>query len=205
MSTLDVQAAEQKARQYLTAQLGPRAPKHLRLELELAESPLETEGPALIFSFELGEPGECAPASRRHYVCAGQTEPNYFPAYGLEPDDAYSVHVGTRFLLEMEVQKVEEGLEPPGARQRLDEFVANYARGAARTATSLAGLFRCGDEYFAVYRVGLNGADYYCMGADCPPGFYALVDHPPQAALRLHLGKLIRAEARRSDAPAEPA
>jgi hypothetical protein len=61
----------------------------------------------------------------------------------------------------------------------------------------LSRLFRCQDRVFAVYRVRLNGRDVHCFGADCPPGFSELTDHPPLVALRLHLGQLIQAEARR--------
>ena len=60
----------------------------------------------------------------------------------------------------------------------------------------LAGLIRCLDRCFAVYRVVLRGRPVYCLGAGCPPGFYELTDHPPQVALCLHLGQLIREEAR---------
>ena len=61
----------------------------------------------------------------------------------------------------------------------------------------MAALFQCEERLFAVYRLTLNGAETaYFMGGDCPPGFYRLTEHPPQVALRLHLGKLIRAEAR---------
>lgn len=200
---------EAAARAFLAAQFGPRAPGELTIALIVEENPLEGEGRTAIFRFDL-EPGPgaakspgCATADRGHYVAVGATTPNYFPAYDLPPDDAYSFHIGTRFMLEMEIQRVDSGLEPPGARDGLRRFLT--ARGLALdTAEELAALFRCEDDYFAVYRVSIGGVGYYFMGADCPAGFHAMTRHPPQAALRLHLGKLIRREAREGSAEHEP-
>ena len=36
-----------------------------------------------------------------YYVVVGLTEPNYYPAGGLEADDAFVLHLGTRFMLVM--------------------------------------------------------------------------------------------------------
>jgi len=193
----------QAALAYLAEQIRDRAPAGLRLEAEVDERPLEGEGAAAVFSFEL-EPAAKAgseppsPVARKHYVVVGQTEPNYFPAYGLDADDAYSFHIGTRFVLEMGMQLVDASFEPPTARRLLHAALRQFAPGAALERESLAALFRCDEGLFAVYRLTLGGRDVYCMGADCPPGFYELTEHPPQVALRLHLGKLIRAEAARA-------
>lgn len=212
---MDLAAARRQAEQYLAEALGPRAPGALQPQGEFDEAPLEGEARTWLFSFELPAPAIpeasgppataiCANRPTRHYVAAGQTEPNYFPAYDLSPDEAYSFHVGTRFMLEMQVQIVDASLEPPGARDALHAFVREYARGAALEAEALAGLFRCEDAYFAVYRLRLDGQDVYCLGADCPPGFYFLTQYPPQMVLRLHLGNVIRAEARRAANGANP-
>lgn len=203
-STLDgLKPHEQAAVEYLRAQLGEHAPDYLRFEREVDERPLETEGRSFVFSFPLTPPGgeTCAKAgaaaNAKHYVVVGETEPNYFPAYELDSDDAYSFHVGTQFMLMMELRLVDPADEPPNARRALRRFVAEYAKGAACTDEKLAALFRTGDEaHFAVYSLRLNDQDVYCMGADCPPGFYRMTQAPPQAALRLHLGKVIRNEAR---------
>ncbi len=192
---------ETAAREYLAAALGERAPRVLRAEGEIAESPLDGEGEVSIFAFDLVV-GACegahpASGARPHRVVVGRTVPNYYPSFGLNLDDAYSLHVGTRFMLEMQIERVEPGEEPAGAREQ----VAGYVRGTNPRATlddaQLAGLFRCDDKLFAVYKLIISGQPVYCMGADCPPGFYQLTQHPPQVALRLHLGKLIRFEARR--------
>ncbi|MBI5863124.1 MAG: hypothetical protein HZB38_01160 [Planctomycetes bacterium] len=186
---------------YLRAELGPRAPSQAMFEAAFDESPLEGEGPACLFSFELiPSPGAaaCSETERRHFVVVGATTANYFPAYELSADDAYSFHIGTRFMLEMGVQRVDAPVEPPGARERLHAVLREVAAGARLSSPELAGLFRCEDDYFAVYRLSVNDESVYALGADCPPGFYRLTRYPPQTALRLHLGKLIREEARQA-------
>jgi len=198
-TTQEVLDAERQALAYLRDQLGERCPQTLSFEGVFDEQALEGEGRTLIFSFHLPptspSDARCA-APTRHYVAVGQTEPNYFPDYGLHASDAYSFHLGTRFMLVLGVQKVDPSLEPPGAREQMRKFLATYAAGQAIENEQLAGLFRCQDSYFAVYRVRIAGQDYYVRGADCPPGCNPMRAHPPQAALRLHLGKVVRHEAR---------
>jgi hypothetical protein len=57
----------------------------------------------------------------------------------------------------------------------------------------------------AIYRLRVGGLEVYGCGADCPPGFYPLTPHPPQVVLRLHLGQVIRHEARAEAQRAEHA
>ncbi len=191
---------ERAALEYLSGQLGQRAPRTLRFEAVFDENPLEGEGRTELFSFDLPPAiaGSCSAQDLRHYVAVGETVPNYFPGYGLDAEDAYCFHLGTRFMLTMEMQRVDPELEPPGARGAARAFVAAHAPQARVSDPQLAGLFRCEDEYYAVYRLELDGQPVYFMGADCPPGFYRMTSYPPQAALRLHLGKLILAEARQA-------
>jgi len=199
-SDQELRSAEAQAVAYLKEQLGERAPDYVRFEGAFDERPLEGEGRAALFSFEAEAADDgCQPGPLKHYVAVGRTQPNYFPAYEMGGDDAYSFHVGTRFMLEMAIQRVDDAREPPGARDALRRFVAGYAPGVAIEDERLAALFRCDEAYFAVYRVRLGAEEYYCMGADCPPGFHRLTRFPPQMALRLHLGKVIRAEARQED------
>jgi hypothetical protein len=202
MTEQTTQQLERAARAYLEQQLGGRAPAALAGPALFDETPLEGEGATALFSFDL--PPECAPTQAaegpagdpRHYVAVGATTPNYFPAYGLDADDAYSFHVGTRFMLELGVAVADASDEPPGARDELHTFVDACNPGEPIESEALAALFRCGEQRFAVYRLRLRGVEVYCLGADCPPGFYQMADRPPQVPLRLHLGKLIRAEAR---------
>jgi hypothetical protein len=189
------QEFESAAQAYLAAQLGPRAPRALSFAGLFDERPLEGEGRTALFTFRTESPPSCGDA--QHYVVVGETEANYFPAYDLDADAAYSFHVGTRFMLVMGIQLVDAALEPPGARQALLAMFSQHAPGAAVEIDELAALLRCEDEYFAVYRIRVDGEPYIFVGAECPPGVYpAAQDRPPQAVLRLHLGQLIRLEAR---------
>lgn len=188
---------EEMARAYLREQLGPRAPEVLTPAGTFDEQPLEGEGRTSLFAFELTGPGgDPSCAALRHYVAVGETSPNYYPTFGLSPDDAYSLHIGTRFMLEMKVQRI-EGDAPDGAEESLRRVIRDRLGGDATFGPSrLAGLFRCDESVFAVFRMTVNGTPIYSLGADLAPGFYELCQHPPQVVLRLHLGKLIRNEAR---------
>lgn len=186
-----------EAQAYLERELGARAPKVLSSVAELNERPLDGEGPASVFSFDLPPASPvCAPDATRHYVVVGETEPNYYPAYGLDADDAYSLHIGTRFMLGMGIAIVGADAEPPDARDRVRELTALCNPDVPIEDVELGALFRCEDELYAVYVVSLAGRRVYCFGADCPPGFSEMTEHPPQVALRLHLGRLIRREGR---------
>src|SRR5262249_47431415 len=134
----------------------------------------------------------------RHFVAVGETTPNYFPSYGFTADDAYSFHVGTRFMLEMEMQRVDESFEPPGARSATTRVIHQLAPSATIERLELAALFKCDADYQAFNRRALDGRALYVAGAVCPQGFYPMTDYPPQTMLRLHLGKLIRTEAKNS-------
>lgn len=187
---------QQQAMEYLCAQLGERRPAAISYETSFSERPLDGEGPVSLFSFDLTLGAGCAhEAITRHVVVSGETTPNYFPSTGLSLDEAYSVHIGTQFMLTMGAQRSDAALEPPGARAALHALLNNYASGATITGIELAGLFRCEEAYFAVYRVGLDGEPVYVVGADCPPGFHRKPQLAPQMILRLHIGAVIRAEA----------
>lgn len=196
MLTGDARQAE--ARAYLERELGARAPGTLTLVAEIAEQPLDGEGAVSLFAFDLPPTGAACGrnADARHYVVVGETTSNYFPAYGLSPDDAYSLHVGTRFMLGLEIALADPCAEPPTAREDVRRFVGLCNPDVPIEGLELAAIFRCAEELYAVYVVSLGGRRVYCFGADCPPGFSELTQHPPQVALRLHLGRLIRREAR---------
>jgi hypothetical protein len=191
-------ARQAEAQAYLERELGARAPGVLTPVAEFDEQPLEGEGAASLFTFDLPPaPAACGEdADARHYVVVGATAPNYFPAYGLSPDEAYSLHIGTRFMLGLEIALADASAEPPAARENARRFVSLCNPDVPIEEIELAALFRCAEELYAVYAVSLGGRRVYCFGADCPPGFSELTQHPPQVALRLHLGRLIRREAR---------
>jgi hypothetical protein len=206
MTQPNVDELRRDAENYLARALGPRAPRDLHLAATFAESPLESEGRVALFTFDLPHlAGELEVGTNRgHFVVVGETEPNYYPCYALEADAAYSLHIGTRVMVATGTRVADCEQEPEGARQRMRDFVSACNPDVAVEEERLAGLYRCGEHFLAVYRVRLLGQDVYCMGGDCPPGFYQMTRHPPQVALRLHLGQLLRAEAR-TEAGLQPA
>ncbi len=188
------------ARQYLSAELGERAPAELALAAVFDERPLDGEGRTAVLRFELPPlplPRSAGPAAgdALHYVVVGETQPSYYPGYGLTPDDAYSLHIGTRFALVVGLQILPLEHEPPTARPALRSVIES-CNPRVPYAEQPAALFQCGEQIFAVYRVSFRDRTVYCFGADCPPGFEARIDLPPQVSLRLHLGRVIRADAR---------
>lgn len=193
----------QQARDWLAERLGDRAPDALDPVVAFDERPLEGEGPAVIFAFRLAravddpERATSGPDVTQ-FVVVGQTEPNLYADYGLSPDQLYSLHIGTRFMLVLGIGVAENVVEASELRTQLDRFLYDTNPHVSAENITLAGCFRDAEgRVFSVHRVTLAGQDVYCVGGDLPPGFYELTDHPPQVALRLHLGQLIRTEARR--------
>jgi hypothetical protein len=201
----DLDALRRLAETTLARRLDDLRPDDLTLAATFDESPLEAEGYTALFTFTLpataAARGRGVPASGVHYVAVGHTEAGLFPAFGLAPDDAYSLHIGQRFMVVTGVSLEDAALEPPGARAHAAAFVQSCNPDAPSAPLELAALFRCTDQLFAVYRVTLGGVDVYCLGADCPPGFHQPASDPPQVALALHLGRLIRHEARAASRP----
>lgn len=199
---------QQQARTYLQEQLGPRAPQWLRLAGMFDERPLDGEGVVGVFAFDLAPtPGAAEHAGDydpRHYVVAGETELNYYPQAGLAADEIYSVHLGTRFMLTLGAAGMPPAEEPPGAREALKAVLRGMAPDAELADVTLAALFRCGEQVFAVYRLRVNDEEVFAFGADCPPGFYRHTDLSPPVVLRLHLGQVIRQEKPERD-DAQPA
>jgi len=97
------------ALEYLAGQLRDAAPKRLGPPAFFPRNPLESEGPCLVFSFIADRAGQ---GGEMHYVVVGQTEPNYYPAYGLDADEAFALHIGTRFMLVLQIAQVPLDLKP---------------------------------------------------------------------------------------------
>lgn len=186
---------------YLATQLGSRCPHSLKQIGEFDEGSLEDEGRVTLFEFELrpadGTATVCKPDDARHIVAVGKTTPNYSPAYGLAADDYYSLHVGTRFLVETGIERAAVADQPEAVREQMRRFVQGCNPAAVVGADELLLLFRLEDQHFAVYRITINDQPVLCVGGDLPHGFYPPEQYPPQVALRLHLGRAIREEARR--------
>ncbi|NOT00798.1 MAG: hypothetical protein HOP29_09240 [Phycisphaerales bacterium] len=182
----------QQALAYLKTQLGDAVPSELTFEGEFDERPLEREGAVAVFSFTAAIGGH---AVERYWVVAGETEPNYYPHWGLSPDDAYNLHVGTRFMLVVGVSTVALDKLPPDALDRVTVFIGSAVPGAAVSGLAPAAAFQVEEQWHVVYRAKIGEEQAYVLGYDCPPGIYRDVNLPPHVVYRRHLGMLIRYEA----------
>jgi len=180
------------ALEYLAAQLKDAAPKTVRSPVVFSNAPLEGDGPVVIFSFIMNRGGR---GDEPHYVVVGQTESNYYPAYGLDADEAYSLHLGTRFML---VMGVAQAAQPAGDYDAFCDARAiadRVAPGTALEAVSVAATFDVDGQFHAVLSCRLAGERIYIMGRDSPTGFSRRVDLLPQVVYRLHIGHVLRSEA----------
>ena len=176
---------------YLREQLREDAPTELAAGRVFERSPLEGEGATVVFEFRARRG---ATESDRYYVVVGQTEPNYYPAYGLDFDEAYSLHLGTRFMLVMGVAQCPppDGFDAISAARTV---VDRISPAAPIEGLSIAACFDVQGERHVVIRASVANQDVYIMAGEAPAGFSHRVDLPPPAAYRLHLGGVIRSEA----------
>ena len=176
---------------YLRNELGPRAPQSLGPAAYFDASVLDDDGPVVIFPF-VTPIGDEQP---EHYVVVGRTVPNYYPRWTLSLDDAFHVHLGTRFMLVVGVAQAsdaERASVDPAAE--LDQLLAKIYPGEKVENPTLAALFKVGDELHAVCRCRIAGEETYAMTRACPPGFYRRTELPPHVVYRMHLGSLLLRE-----------
>ena len=180
---------------WLRQQLGDRAPTTMGIPTYFDASALEGDGPIAIFPFSTSgdEPAE-------HWVVVGRTEPNYYPRWGLTADEAFRVHLGTRFMLVVGVSQADEAeRQTYDPRADLDRILAQIYPGEPSLKASLAAMFRVGAKRHTVCRCRIGGEDVFVMAGDCPPGFYRRTELPPHVVYRLHLGSLLVQEAKDKD------
>lgn len=182
---------------YLQTQLREDAPKELGRGTIFGLNPLDGEGPIVVFPF-LSERGTSA--DRNYHVVVGMTEPNYYPAYGLDAEEAFCLHLGTRFMLVMQVaqrSRTPEDDFDPQREARL--LVDRVAPGEPIEELTVAACFDVEGQLHAVLKCRIRGTDAYLMAGDAPHGFSTHTHLPPQVAYRIHLGRALRAEPRPKD------
>lgn len=185
------QSHQQLAHDYLVQALGPDAPTQLTVLGQFDENPLEGEGAVTVFSFEASIRGAELQA---YHVVAGETPANYYPAYNLTPEEIYSLHLGTRFMLVLEVGLLPLGELPPGVEAEMIETLGRVAPREPVTDFELSAVFAVEDQKHAVARCRIGGEAVYVLGGDLPLGIYRQIYLPLQVVYRLHLGNVIRRE-----------
>jgi len=152
-------------------------------------SPLETEGPVVIYRFDADLAGT---GSVDYFVVVGQTEPNYYPAGGLEAGDAFVLHLGTRFMLVMGIGLAgDDRLKDYDVAADIRQIVDRVAPREAIEDVEIATAFAVSGDLHIVVRCRLAGESVFVFAGDCPPGFDRRTDLAPQVAYRLHLGRLL--------------
>lgn len=188
--------ARNNALNYLRAQLGSDAPAELDEPVVFPWSPLEGEGAAVVFPFTTSRG---TTENARFFVVSGRTEPNYYPAHDLTPEEAFELHLGTRFMLVLGVSQVPPQHATADASYDMErdarEIVNRISRAAKIDDLQLAATFQVSDVMHAVLRCTLNGRPVYVMGRDAPLGFSSKVHLAPHVAYRLHIGHVLRREA----------
>ncbi len=180
-----------QARAYLAGQFGDRAPVALESVARFDGEPLEGEGATTLFRFAAAPDGG---EPRGFWVAAGRTQPNYYPDCGLDAQDMYCLHLGTRFMLVVEVSQLPSDRVPPTAEAWFEEFLARLAPGAVIESVEILAAFAVGEETYAVARARVAGETINVFGVDAPPGVSRETHLPPHVLLRRHLGRLILRE-----------
>lgn len=181
---------EQMACDYLARELGADAPRSLRPVASFDEHPLETEGPVTIFSFTTSRSGR----PEEYRVVAGETEPNYYPAWNLSPEETYTLHLGTRFMLVLQVKQLPLADLPSTIEIDVTGPLARIAPGEPISGFRSVAAFSMEGQRHAVCRLRLAEEELYVLGGDLPLGIYRRIDLPPHVVYRMHLGSVIRME-----------
>jgi hypothetical protein len=182
------------AESFLRAELPAAARPRLTGDPSLWQSPLEGEGSIIIWPFEarLRDDRE----AESFYVVVGQTAPNYYPAYGLSPEEAFWLHLGTRFMLTVAVARASDadcaGFDAQGAARAI---VDRVAPGEVIEDAKVAAAFDAEGQRHVVIACTIAGEPVYVFAGALVPGFSRRRDLPAPVAYRMHLGRLLRAEA----------
>jgi len=180
------------ALRFLQTQLRDRAPTVLDGPWVFDVSPLEGEGPTVLFQFRMALADRPA---EPHWVVVGRTEPNYYPGAGLDVESAYALHLGTRFMLTLGIgiARAERwaGLDPTAA---VRFHVDRVAPGVLVEDARLAVAFELEDQLHAIIACRIGGQAAYVFAADAPPGFSTQIHLAPHLAYRIHLGRVLLSE-----------
>lgn len=193
----DLSAWSTVALEYLRDQLANDAPIALGKGKFFPNSPLEGEGFTVIFPFQ-SQRG--APADTNFYVAVGPSRNNYYPAYGLAMDEAYDLHLGTRFMLVMGIALRSPVPDDDFEIQReARRVVDRIAPQAVIDDLELAASFDVDGQFHAVLRCKMAGRPVYIFAGDAPIGFSEKMSLPPAVAYRMQLGRVLRHEAKPDD------
>lgn len=182
---------ETLAHAYLKQQFGPQGYAGLAVLGGFDEQPLEGEGAVTVFTFTTRRPGTLP---EHCFVVAGQTEPNYYPFLNLSAEDCYNLHVGTRFMLVLEIAQLSEDAPVGDLNALAATALAGVVPGQPVTDVKLAAAFKLDDQSHIVVRASVGAEEVYLVLGDLPLGVYRHIQLPPHVIYRMHLGQVIRLE-----------
>lgn len=183
---------------YLREHFGDTTPSALNDHRLFPSSPLDGDGATVLFRFDADRAGD---GPQPYYVAVGLTESNYYDGTAIDFEEAFSLHLGTRFMLVLGVAQIPdapESLGPDDQPYDLERdarlIVDRVAPDASLEKIELAALFDVAGERHAVIRALVAGAPVYIMGRDAPMGFSQRTDLPAPVAYRIHIGTVLQQE-----------
>jgi hypothetical protein len=180
---------------FLKIELRQEAPRSITPLATFDEHPLDNEGCMTVFGFKArvgGGPEEA------YCIVAGQTVTNYYPQWDLDAEDIYCLHLGTRFMLVVEVQQIPIEELPATLEQEVREQMETVAPGEVLTDFQPVAAFAAETQKHAVCRAKIADEDVYVLAADLPLGICRETHLPPHVVYRRHIGRIVRME---EDAP----
>ena len=177
---------------YLAEAMRESAPNALGGATIFPNSPLDGEGAVAVFEFEAQRSSLDA---KRFFVAVGQTEANYYPAYDLTSDEAFSLHLGTRFMLVMGIGQASSAqLANVDAVHAAKAVVDRVSPDLSIDDARVAAAFDVDGELHVIVSCRIGGREAYVMSAGAPAGIYERHSLPPQVVYRMHLGQVLRNE-----------
>ncbi len=182
---------------YLRRALGAAAPAALVEIGRLKQSPLEGEGAITAFAFSAAVGGGTV---EQYVVVAGDTEPNYYPVWNLSPDEYLRLHLGTRFMLVLQIAQLPHDPEAAALADMRGQL-AGVVPGQPVEDLAAAATFGLDRQRHVVARARIGPEPVYLLGGDLPLGIYRQVELPPHVVYRLHLGTVLCMEPDPVDEP----
>lgn len=184
-------AHRELAETYLAKTLAGKSVGEPTLYGRFERNPLEGEGPISIYRFhaDLGT-GNREP----YYVVAGQTVANYYPDWALSPEEVFRLHLGTRFMLVMQVRQIDMPTDADKTETQVRQTLMTVNPATAVEDFRIVASFQVEEQVFVVCRCRFGFEEIYVFGRDCPPGISRRLDLPPHVAFRIHLGQYLQHE-----------
>jgi hypothetical protein len=187
----------QRAVEYLRLEFAPEREFSLTLVKETEKHPLHGPGVNEVYTFNSAQGVNTSMAY--YLVAARPGAVNYYPLWGLSPDDIWAVHVASEFYLSMGVEPLPATTQERRFRHEAEDLVRRQWGSPNSASPVLEQVFRLkpvqgyAGEYHAVGKLTHGKERWAFVVGDVAHALYPL-DIPSHAVWRLHLGRQILAE-----------